>query len=169
MTRIGRLQYKELGMRASVLRSVLQGFLALVLISAFVGPVSAQAPSVHVFRASTTIAPSAVKSALHVIRGFDEAGMVSVDGSLLKVKLTSSASGAQILDALNSEGAAYTLHGSQRSSTESGMPSRIDTGDPAGDDARYDAAKHSWIEQHPEEYRAIGNGASEQVPGTKTP
>lgn len=123
---------------------------------------SAQAQGVHLFRAPSEIAPADLKWAANAARGLDDEALVSAEGNQLKVRIASRVSKAALLDALNSAGAGYSDANDVRSASGSAMPTRIDTGDPDGDDARYDAAKRAWIEAHPDAYKAICNGAGSQ-------
>lgn len=155
-------------MRANRIHYVHARLVMAVLAFGFSALAMAQGSAVHLLRAPATVTPGAIKSAIHAVRALDESAMISVDGDLMKVRLDPSVSRARLLEALNSEGAGYASIEEQRATDAAAMPSRIDTGDPLGDDARYDAAKRAWIERYPESYRAISNGASEHGAGTKT-
>ncbi|MCB9183960.1 MAG: hypothetical protein H6591_08575 [Flavobacteriales bacterium] len=127
----------------------------------------AQSGAVHVLRSAIDIDAGATKLAMHVIRQLDPAAVLSVDGRILKVRISDTIAANQLIAALNDQGGAYALVDA-RNESSSGFPVRIDTGDPAGDDARYDAAKRAWIEAHPAEYDAIRAG-TQQTPATKSP
>ena len=127
----------------------------------------AQSGAVHVLRSSTDIDAGATKMATHAIRQLDPAAALSVDGRIVKVRISDAIAADQLIAALNDQGGAYALVDA-RNESSSGFPVRIDTGDPAGDDARYDTAKRAWIEAHPAEYKAIRAGA-QQALETKSP
>lgn len=138
---------------------------ALTLLST---ALSAQTSNVHLFQAAADVDHAMLKMMLHEVRRIDPAAHISVDGRSVKVKAAADVSGTQLLAALNSHGAACT--GSERDQDSStGMPIRVDTGDPAADDARYAAAKQTWIDAHPEAYEKLLRGEGALAPITKSP
>lgn len=154
--------------RTEILRRTIQS-LAVVGFFGFCQTAAAQTPVVHVFHAHADIGSSDLKWAAHTVSGLDPSAMVSAEGSQLKVRIASGVNGADLLNALNGSGIAYVAINRDRAFTETGMPVRIDTGDPSGDDARYDAAKRAWIEHHPDAYQAACNGSMPETPATKNP
>ncbi len=117
----------------------------------------AQNQQVHRFVAEGELVQHAVKSAYDVVISMDPQAKLSFDGARLKVLSIQAPS--QLLNALNSSGTGtYRLDiPSERSMSDStsDFPVRIDTGDPAGDDERYQRAKQQWIEVHPQAYRQL--------------
>lgn len=105
---------------------------------------NAQSDVVHVLRSDAPIDGIRAKLAVEAIKGLDPQGATSWDADILKVRLNSAISAQALLATLNQGVARYTMiHGDARS----GMPLRIDTGDPAGDDLRYEQAKAAWLQQ----------------------
>ncbi|MBL0125987.1 MAG: hypothetical protein IPP83_00725 [Flavobacteriales bacterium] len=112
----------------------------------------AQRPTVRHFIADAPLGSLQVKEATRVLKGLDQAAVVSFQAEQLKVRLSSEVSDTEALAALNSGGHHYMLPDPIRSQGQvpDAGPVFVDTGDPAGDVARYKADKQTWIEAHPD-------------------
>ena len=120
----------------------------------------AQNQQVHRFVAEGELDQHAVKSAYDVVISLDPQSNLSFDGARLKV--LSVQTPTQLLAALNSNGTAYYRLDVpvERAMIEvdPSFPVRIDTGDPTGDDERYQLAKQAWIAANPEAYSRMTTG-----------
>lgn len=139
-----------------------------VALTLLTNALSAQTSTVHLFQAAAEVDHATLKMMLHEVRLIDPAARISVDGRNVKVIAAADVSGTQLLAALNSHGAACTRSEPDQDPS-TGMPIRVDTGDPTGDDARYAAAKQAWIAAHPEAYEKMLRGESDTAPRTKSP
>lgn len=126
---------------------------ALLLSSLVVGllQLHAQGTQTHLFRADAPIDATAAKWAIHAVKGLDPQGLISIENDLLKIRVRTGLGNAELLSALNSVGRHYepVVKDADRGALDQfAMPHRIDTGDPVGDDARYEEAKRIWLEKH---------------------
>jgi len=112
----------------------------------------AQRPTIRYFIADAPLGSLQVKEATRILIGLDQAAVISFQAEQLKVRLSSEVSDTEALAALNSGGHHYTLPNPIRSQGQvpDAGPVFVDTGDPAGDVARYKADKQTWIEAHPD-------------------
>ncbi len=130
------------------------GFLPVALLS--VG-LAAQEPVVRTFYTAADIDGHGQKMAYVAILALDPDAGLSFDGSRLKVRTKAALSDQDLLTALNSTNTGVYQLGPLpvRMGVGGTMPVRMDTGDPAGDDARYAAAKAAWIVAHPDAYEQM--------------
>ncbi|MBK9147676.1 MAG: hypothetical protein IPM12_07655 [Flavobacteriales bacterium] len=116
---------------------------------------AAQAQAVYHFRCDGLLDGSTLKHAAENLTSLDDKALLSADAEYLKVRIDASIPYERILRALN--GGARQFQPAA-GATAQGFPTRVDTGDPAGDDLRYTIAKETWIAAHQQEYqRMIGD------------
>lgn len=125
---------------------------------------TAQGTQSHLFRADAPIDAAAEKWAINAVKGLDARGQISYEGVFLKVRADSGVRESEILDALNTGERHFiaVVAGTHRASGPAqGFPVRIDTGDSAADDRRYEEAKRAWVAANPDLYnkmQELGNG-----------
>ncbi|MBK8500643.1 MAG: hypothetical protein IPL52_17920 [Flavobacteriales bacterium] len=128
-----------------------------------------QVAVVHHFSISGVPDQHAIKYAHQVVLDLDPQATLSFDADMLKIR-TASASGSELLSALNSTGAAiYHLEiPVERSSTEvpASFPVLVGTGDPEADLLRYQTAKQQWVATHPQEYQEMTRSSEGHEPST---
>lgn len=117
--------------------------LAITAVMALMGlAATAQTHVLHLLECDARIDGLAAKQATEAVKALDAAAMLSWHERSLKVRLSSAVSAAQLLEALNAGERRYTFN---ESDPRQGMPLHRDTGDPAGDDLRYQQAKAAWL------------------------
>ena len=131
----------------------------------------AQGPVVRHFVASAALDGLAVKQAIEVLKSLDPGAVVSNHQNRLKVLLSLNVTVEAALLALNSTGVQYSVGtGAHAYAEDLQAPTLLDTGDPTGDASRYQLAKRSWIDQHPEAYQAILDPLNAPIaPNNKAP
>ncbi len=102
-----------------------------------------QSSVIRVFIADTAIDGLLAKQSTEAVKQLDQQATLSWDGPYLKVKLNAGIGAAEVLRALNQNQARFAQ---LQEGVRSGMPVRVDTGDPAADDRRYQQAKAAWLE-----------------------
>lgn len=115
-------------------------------ICAFLIAISAygQGATIHLLQCDAMIDGAHGKLAAEVVKNLDPQALISWDGQLMKIRLNSGIEQLELLRALNQGAARFAILGGD---PRSGMPVRIDTGDPSGDDLRYEQAKAAWLNQ----------------------
>lgn len=128
-----------------------------------------QSAQVHHFSIAGVPDQHAIKYAHQVVLDIDPQAALSFDGERLKIR-TATASGSELLSALNSTGTSIYHLESPAEGVSTSMPASfpvlVKTGDPEGDLLRYQSAKEAWIAAHPEEYQQMTNGTVGQEPST---
>lgn len=107
----------------------------------------AQSGVVLVFRSDAPIDGMRAKQAMEAIKALDHQAIASWEADVLKVRIDGGIGLEQVVHALNQGDAVYAA---MSDDPRTGMPIRIDTGDPAGDDLRYQQAKAAWLQAHPQ-------------------
>lgn len=133
---------------------------------------TAQGTRSHLFRADAPIDAAAAKLAVHAVKGLDANGLVSIEGSTLKVRVEAGVTQTNLLNALNANEQRYVaVNTSSKSSgpAPDSFPQRIDTGDPTGDDLLYDEAKRAWISSYPDAYQLLQSGVNDSPTPSKNP
>ncbi len=122
---------------------------------------------VHLFDCDSAIRPHE-KILLAEFNVLDEASKLSIDGTLLKIRISDAVPPARLLSVLNQLGIGeFHMHAGQRSENSASIvdpnasfPVRSNSGDPLADDAEYERAKQRWIQEHPEAYRQRSSGSA---------
>ncbi|MBK6343407.1 MAG: hypothetical protein IPF41_12675 [Flavobacteriales bacterium] len=112
----------------------------------------AQAQAVYHFRCDGLLDGITFKHAAENLNGLDAQALLSSDAEFLKVRIDASIPYERILRALNAGARQFQP---AVGATAQGFPTRVDTGDPAGDDLRYTIAKEAWIAVHPQQYQQM--------------
>lgn len=116
--------------------------------------VAAQSQAVYHFRCDALMDGSTLKHAAESLTNLDDKALLSADADYLKVRIDASIPYERVLRALNGGARQFQI---AAGAAAQGFPTRVDTGDPAGDDLRYTIAKEAWVAAHPQEYqRMIG-------------
>lgn len=116
-------------------------------------PVAAQVQAVQHFRCDALVDGATFKRIAADLKRLDERVLLSADGDQLKVRIDASIPYENLLRALNEGPRRFEALSATTGPLD--FPTRVDTGDPAGDDQRYAAAKQAWISAHPQEYQLM--------------
>ena len=125
----------------------------IIAIMACAERADAQAQAVQHFRCDALVDGASFKRIAEGLKRLDERVLLSADGDYLKVRIDASIPHEVLLRALN-EGP-RRFHAMSATLRPNDFPTRMDTGDPAGDDQRHAAAKQAWIAAHPKEYQLM--------------
>ena len=125
----------------------------IIALLACAASASAQVQAVQHFRSDAALDGATFKRIAEELKRMDERVLLSADGDQLKVRIDASIPHEVVLRALN-EGP-RRFRAVQASAGPLDFPTRVDTGDPVGDDQRYAAAKQAWVAAHPQEYRLM--------------
>ena len=104
---------------------------------------------------------SAEKFMIEEVVRLDPNARISLDGHRVKIAIRPGVEGNTVLNALQRSGVCDPLVAREFDAMgvqdENGFPVYIPTGEPAMDDATYDAAKQQWILSNPAAYETMGN------------
>lgn len=124
----------------------------IIALLAYAASASAQVQAVQHFRSDAVLDGATFKRIAEDLKRMDERVLLSADGDQLKVRIDASIPYERVLRALN--GGARQFQPAVGAAAQ-GFPTRVDTGDPAGDDLRYTIAKEAWVAAHPQEYQQM--------------
>ena len=125
----------------------------LIAFLAFAGSASAQVQAVQHFRCDVVVDGATFKRIADDLKRMDERVLLSTDGEQLKVRIDASIPYEVVLRALNEGPRRFQSVTATAGPLD--FPTRVDTGDPVGDDQRYAAAKQAWVAAHPQEYQLM--------------
>ena len=143
-------------------------FITRVLFSALLIAVApdllGQQGAVAVFHVVNGLGSEGHKQLYVALLELDPAGRMSTHQDLIKVR--SHVNANELLVAFNALGIGEVRPVHDRMTDAPPFPVKQDTGDPAGDEAAYNAAKAAWITAYPEAYKALQQGVAAPVQPT---
>lgn len=116
-----------------------------------------QQTSVNVFQVVNGVSSEAHKQLYVALLGLDPDARLSTHQDLIKVR--SQVTAHDLLLVFNALGIGEVRPVHDRVFEVPPFPLKQDTGDPAADEAAYEAAKATWIAAYPEAYRALMENA----------